>query len=206
VNLSGGEPTVRSDLPDIIELVKDSGLECAMTTNGIRLPGRVLEQLRNGNVKVKVSLHGPRQLHDEMLGVPCFDRVEQNIGRLLDANIQVAIQTVVTQRQPDVHGWAIRYCMDLGIGKLRLVPFVPRGRGMLTVDAYQLNPGQRAGLEEAIQEARRELGHRLDVDMLDFWTHDYFVIETDGELQVQRETDTSDSTVLGVDGTPITIT
>jgi sulfatase maturation enzyme AslB (radical SAM superfamily) len=177
-----------------------------MTTNGTRLSEPLIEQLRLADVRVKVSLHGPKELHDRMLGIPCFDLVDRNVGRLLSAEISLAIQTVVTRLQPDVLDWVVEYCVAHRIRKLRFVPFVPRGRGMLTADAYQLDPAQRDRIAEAIDEARREQGHRLDIEMLDFWTQEYFVMETDGELQIQRETDSSDSTVLNDGHTLITLT
>ncbi len=124
VHLCGGEPTIRRDLPDIIREMMDSGLVCAVTTNGILLPSVLLEQLRLADAKVKVSIHGPKALHDSILGRNCYERVDRNVARLQDAGVTIGIQTVVTRQKPDIHEWMIDYCLRLGIRKLRLLPFV----------------------------------------------------------------------------------
>jgi molybdenum cofactor biosynthesis enzyme MoaA len=198
VHLCGGEPTIRRDLPEIIRDVRECGLVCAMTTNGILLSPVVLEQLRIADAKVKVSVHGPKALHESILRRNCYEQVDRNLARLLEAGVTTGIQTVVTRRLPDVHNWMIDYCLQRGIRKLRLLPFVPRGRGLQAADLYQLSPEQHEHLETSVSEARRQLEGRLDVDILDFWIQDYYVLETDGQLQIQRETDTADSTIAHV--------
>jgi len=67
-----------------------------------------------------------------------------------------------------------------------------------SADEYQLSPGQRDDLEKAVSQARQQLAGRLDLDLLDFWRQEYYVLETDGHLQIQRETDSADSTVTYV--------
>jgi MoaA/NifB/PqqE/SkfB family radical SAM enzyme len=196
VNLSGGEPTIRNDLPAIVSAVRALGMTCAMTTNGIRLREDLLASLVAAQAKVKVSLHGPGELHDRMLGRTCFDRVETTIGRLLGAGTSTAVQTVVTRRRPDVHEWAIDYCLRRGIRKLRLLPFVPRGRGADCADEFQLRNEEHQELLATVAEARERLRGSLDVDVIDFWTQAYYVVETDGRLEIQRETDAADSTVV----------
>lgn len=193
IHLCGGEPTIRPDLPDIVGDVRARGLACAVTTNGIRLSADLVERISETRAGVKVSLHGPPPFHDEMMGVACFDAVAATIDRLRGAGVATAIQTIVTRRKPDVHEWAIEYCLAHEIRKLRLVPFVPRGRGRQSAGAFQLDAQAYERLRQAIDAARRRLAPVLDVDVLDFWRQEYYVVETDGRLQIQRETDAADS-------------
>jgi sulfatase maturation enzyme AslB (radical SAM superfamily) len=169
-----------------------------MTTNGIRLRPELLERLAAAEAKVKVSVHGPADLHDRMLDRRCFGQVDDNIRRLQQRGVATAIQTVVTRRLPDVHTWAIDYCLQRGIRKLRLLPFVPRGRGVVSADEFQLDEREHAELLDAAVSARRQLAGVLDVRVIDFWSTEYYVLETDGRLQIQRETDAADSTVAHV--------
>jgi molybdenum cofactor biosynthesis enzyme MoaA len=198
VNLSGGEPTIRKDLPAIIGEVRRCGLVSAMTTNGILLSPELLSSLQQAATRVKVSIHGDPQLHDAMLGRACYHQVDANVARLVAAGVPTAIQCVVTRRKPDVHETMIDYCMERGIGKLRFVPFVPRGRGLQFADDFQLSVQERERLDSAVLAARERLRGVLDVDLLDFWVQEYVVMETDGQLQIQRETDAADSTVASV--------
>jgi MoaA/NifB/PqqE/SkfB family radical SAM enzyme len=195
VNLSGGEPTIRRDLPQIIAAVDERGLRSAMTTNGILLSPEVQAALADSGTKVKVSIHGPADHHDEVLGRRCFDTVVANVDRLLAAGVATAVQTVATRRQPDAWRWMVDFCLARGIRKHRVLPFVPRGRGLLNEADYALSLPLRRALEEEVAATNARLGTRLDLQVIDFWTQEYYVVETDGRLQVQRETDSADTTV-----------
>src|SRR2546423_4981049 len=46
VLFSGGEPTLRPDLIDIMQAVKDRGMDVLLITNGIRLDAEYVERLR----------------------------------------------------------------------------------------------------------------------------------------------------------------
>jgi MoaA/NifB/PqqE/SkfB family radical SAM enzyme len=195
VHLCGGEPTIRRDLPAIVSSVRACGLACAMTTNGIEISFTLLRRLFGASVKVKVSVHGPQEFHDGMMGRVCFERVDDNIRRLRDAGVTTAIQTVVTRKRPHAHEWAIEYCLKRGIRKLRLIPFIPRGRGLVSAHEFQLDKTMHQQLIAAAAAAHEQLRDDLDVRVLDFWTQEYFVLETDGRLQIQRETDAADATI-----------
>jgi len=71
---SGGEPTLRRDLPELISLARRLGFQrVSITTNGRRLvyrdyAGSLLEA---GLTGVSISLHGPEpEVHDALTGVP----------------------------------------------------------------------------------------------------------------------------------------
>src|SRR5262245_40570310 len=68
VKLSGGEPTVRNDLPEIIRLFGDRQFVVTVITNGIRVTTKTLDALVAVSGKVKVSVHAPDQRNDLVLG------------------------------------------------------------------------------------------------------------------------------------------
>ncbi len=66
-DLTGGEPLVRDDLPEILSAIRDRGARCALTTNGTLMTGEfarraVGEELLAG---VHFSLHGLMDTHEE---------------------------------------------------------------------------------------------------------------------------------------------
>ena len=67
--LWGGEPTLRSDLPQILEEAKKVGLRTSMCTNCLLLPKKAAQILPNLNVLL-CSLDGYGKSHDEFRGVP----------------------------------------------------------------------------------------------------------------------------------------
>lgn len=82
VALSGGEPTLRPDLPRIVEGVKDLGLEPVVLTNGVLLTEAFQRSLPRGT-HFQVSLLGDTaELHDHLAGRRVFDRIVRNAARL----------------------------------------------------------------------------------------------------------------------------
>ena len=71
VHFSGGEPTLRSDLPDLIAYARSLKLRVTLTTNGTLLTAELCKQLvKAGLNSVCVSIDSPvRSVHDRMRGV-----------------------------------------------------------------------------------------------------------------------------------------
>ena len=76
--VSGGEPTLREDLPEILEMFyKNNHIkDVNMPTNGLK-PDRVIEWLKrfrkncpDGNINISLSLDGFGNTHDTQRGVP----------------------------------------------------------------------------------------------------------------------------------------
>jgi len=72
VHFSGGEPTLRRDLPDLIAYARSLKLRVTLTTNGTLLAPELCKQLvKAGLNSVCVSIDSPRRsVHDRMRGMP----------------------------------------------------------------------------------------------------------------------------------------
>ncbi|WP_029903787.1 radical SAM protein [Prevotella sp. 10(H)] len=109
--LSGGEPTLREDLPQIIEMFyKNNKIkDVNMPTNGLK-PDRVVEWLKylrekcpDLNLTVSVSLDGFDKTHDKQRGVPgnfykaieTLAKINDNFGN--DPHVLKNIATVITK-------------------------------------------------------------------------------------------------------------
>jgi MoaA/NifB/PqqE/SkfB family radical SAM enzyme len=88
--LSGGEPTLREDLPEIVEMFYKNNhiTDLNFPTNGIKT-GRVIEwvtRLRKScpdcNITVSVSLDGFGQTHDTQRGVVSFYQAAETLKKL----------------------------------------------------------------------------------------------------------------------------
>ena len=79
--LGGGEPFMRRDLEDIVGVLKGLGLPVGVVSNGVQVtPLRGDKVKRLGLDSILFSLHGPRDVHDEITGLPgSFDRAIENI-------------------------------------------------------------------------------------------------------------------------------
>jgi MoaA/NifB/PqqE/SkfB family radical SAM enzyme len=107
--LSGGEPTLRSDLAELVEIFREnSGIQTiSVPTNGL-VPRRVVEAARQIaqidpqlSVTFNVSLDGFAPVHDAIRGVPGgFERAMQTLKELQEIgkqypNFQALVNTVI---------------------------------------------------------------------------------------------------------------
>lgn len=105
VRLTGGEPTVRKDLLEIIERVSTvQGLEdLAMTTNGLTLPKQAFALKRAGLKRLNISLDSLNpQTFERMTGVKGPERVIQGIDTAITAGLKpIRLNTVVLAGEND---------------------------------------------------------------------------------------------------------
>ena len=94
VNLTGGEPFLRRDLPEVVAAVRETcpRARLILSTNGLALP-RVRELAPrladlDPALAVRVSLDGIGAAHDRLRGVPgAFERARQSLDLLRGAGI-----------------------------------------------------------------------------------------------------------------------
>lgn len=193
VTFCGGEPTVRGDLPQLLSATRTYGLATKVTTNGILISDELISCLAHTHTRVKISIHGPREIHNSFLGVECYNTVVENLDKLSGVGVEISIQTIVSSQFTDAIDFGIDFCLARRISKISFVPFIPRGRGLLNKDHYGLTDIERARLKARAIQLRHILRGQLDIRWLDFARRDYFVVETNGVLAIQRETESADS-------------
>jgi MoaA/NifB/PqqE/SkfB family radical SAM enzyme len=82
VAVSGGEPLLRKDLPQIVGDLVDLGLQPVIITNGVLLEEELLKQLPRGTSFEITLLGHTAELHDKLAGNKVFDIVVQNTSRI----------------------------------------------------------------------------------------------------------------------------
>jgi MoaA/NifB/PqqE/SkfB family radical SAM enzyme len=95
IGFTGGEPTLREDLPELIAHARRIGLITTVSTNGQRVADDI-DALRGADLVV-VSLDGPPQVHDAQRGRGTHARSLAAIRALRDASIPVFSSTVITR-------------------------------------------------------------------------------------------------------------
>ena len=78
IRLTGGEPTVRANLPVLIEQLSSLGVDLALTTNGTSLPGIAPDLVEAGLKRINISL--------DSLKADRFEQITRrdDLGRVLD--------------------------------------------------------------------------------------------------------------------------
>lgn len=74
------EPLTRDDIADIAEYTTSRGLEFFIITNGYLLPKRAISLLDAGVRAIRVSLDGPKEIHNRIRGLPdSFDNAMEGL-------------------------------------------------------------------------------------------------------------------------------
>lgn len=101
IRLTGGEPLVRAQVPDLVAMIRSiPGIESVtMTTNGILL-GKYLPELTDSGLDgVNISLDTlNRELFQKITRFDALPEVMENIRAALDAGLKVKVNTVLLPR------------------------------------------------------------------------------------------------------------
>jgi len=89
VSISGGEPFMRDDLLQVVEKLKANGFWINITTNGILLDReRSTRLIELGVDSIVISIDGMEKVHNEIRGLPIFQKLISNISNLLSLKEQ----------------------------------------------------------------------------------------------------------------------
>ena len=130
VGITGGEPFLRPDLPDLLREIRARGMVAHVNTNG-----HFLDDARIGKVlevdpdSVNISLDGAdAPTHDRLRGVPgSHVRILEGVGRLLRARggrrrPRVAVISVFHEDNLEGAERLADLCTDLGVDGLGFIP------------------------------------------------------------------------------------
>lgn len=94
-SLSGGEPMLRPDFGDILDLVAGRGQSYAINTNGTLITPAIARALRAPGVKM-IALYGPTaEIHDHITRLPgSFDATLRGLAYLKEAGAEFVVQIV----------------------------------------------------------------------------------------------------------------
>ncbi len=129
LRLTGGEPTTRRDLPEIVDAVAGLGVkDVAMTTNGLTLTRQARTLHNAGLRRVNVSVDTlDAHRFTALTGVDGVDRVLAGIDAALAAGLAVKLNAVVVRGQNEVDLMALlRYAASMNL-TLRLIELMPMG-------------------------------------------------------------------------------
>jgi len=97
IELHGGEPTLRSDLPDLIAQCSALRIGTMFATNGLNMSEKLASELvKAGLSQIRFSLEGTRETHNLIRGrKDAFDRQMQAIGAIQRADTQNRVTKII---------------------------------------------------------------------------------------------------------------
>lgn len=155
--LSGGEPLLRKDIIDICKYISNYGIEPSLSTNGILLNPKNIEELYEAGVKyVHLSIDGAKaQTHDSLRGVNgSFEKLMKVLDYLKDSKIRRGASFMVTEESIDEIEDVIKLAKEkeLSVMSFYLVAQLGRGAKNFNKDGNEL----RKKLQEKIMEMQKQ--------------------------------------------------
>jgi MoaA/NifB/PqqE/SkfB family radical SAM enzyme/SAM-dependent methyltransferase len=169
--LSGGEPTIRPDLPALASAVAAAGMRLGLVSNGRMLVYRELTDhlLACGLDYVYLSLCGPnRRLNDAQARATAFDQLIRSARYLSDKIEDLTFNVVITRQNLDQLQQMAGLVAGLGAASVRLKfsCLEPEGKALERFDALVPELARAAAAAvDAVARARRDHpGLRLALD------------------------------------------
>ena len=152
IHFFGGEPTLRSDLIELIEYASERAVFVFFDTNGLLISRDYATRLRTSGLELlHVSIDSPiPEKHDEYRGMEgSFEKAVQAVRNALDAGLKCAISTYATRESLENGEFEgmIRLGRELGATGVRYQLPTPAGRWLHNVDV-KLTPEEEEKLRE----------------------------------------------------------
>ncbi len=95
VSLSGGEPLLRGDLPELVAALRARRIGVSLNTNGFLVERR--REVLSAVARVKISLDGPEPVHDSVRGKGAWRRAVHGLRLCQAWGVAVVVQTVLSR-------------------------------------------------------------------------------------------------------------
>jgi len=134
VVFTGGEPTLRSDLPELIAHAERNGQITGINTNGRRLSDlsyvEALVQAGLDHVQVTLESHDPA-IHDDLVCAPgAWEQTTAGIRNALTTSLFVMTNTTLLQRNSTSLDQTLEALAHLGVPTIGLNALIYSGRGI----------------------------------------------------------------------------
>lgn len=138
VVFTGGEPTLRADLPDLIAHAEQNGQITGLNTNGRRLSDRQylqeLVQAGLDHVQITLESHDPH-IHNLMVkAAHAWEQTVAGIGNALESSLYVMTNTTMLRQNSSGLEQTLEFLSTLGVPTVGLNALIYAGKG-LDIDA-----------------------------------------------------------------------
>lgn len=158
---SGGEPMLREDLPELVQLAVDHGMRAVISTNGTLLTKEKVDSFKKIGVSyVGVSLDGIKATHDMFRGVKgTFDSTLQGIRNCRDAGLKVGVRFTMNRKNSSDIPAMFELIEKEEIPRACFYHLVYSGRGSKLIDE-DLSHEEARGVIDMIMDRTRDLFER----------------------------------------------
>ncbi len=174
VHLSGGEPTVREDLEQIVGHAARAGLYTNLITSGVMADEARLDALMEAGLEhVQISFQDSKAAGaDRISGYPGGLARKLRFARwVTERGLALTVNAVITRHNAARLPAMVDLAVDLGANRLEVANVQYYGWGLLNRAALMPSRDQLADMTEVVEAARRRLTGILQID---FVVPDYY--------------------------------
>ncbi|MFF1908606.1 radical SAM protein [Kitasatospora sp. NPDC058218] len=149
--LSGGEPLMRKDFGDIVDMYADEGFILAVPTNathGLQHAKRIAGKIAFANI----GLEGPRGITNRVRGD--YDKVMPGVRALQDAGIPISLSAVVYRSTLGALPFTVQIADVLNAGKVKLIMPLRKGNALKLDENEFITDGEAADAFSRLTELR----------------------------------------------------
>lgn len=129
VSVSGGEPLLYDDLPELLSHAKSLGMGTAVTTNGFFSNTKRLTQISSHLDLLAISLDGPPELHNYMRGSRnAFGRLVAGLDHVKKLKVNFGFLHTVTRHTWEHLPWVAEFAAEHCARLLQVHPLELAGR------------------------------------------------------------------------------
>ena len=171
INVTGGEPFVRSDFFDLLEVLNKNKdrFSFGILTNGSLIDAATARRLRAlGPAYVQVSVEGTRAANDAIRGPTAYDRTVSGLKHLAREGIRTAISFTAQRSNFREFGDVARLGRELRVNRVWSDRLIPSGNGA-AIREEMLSPEETREFFEIMHRAHGEAMRcfcRTNIDMI----------------------------------------
>lgn len=161
VTFTGGEPTLRSDIAQLIGYAKR--MVTRLNTNGVCLTEALVQELKAAgldSLQVTLYSHDPA-IHNKLVGSEHFDDTIRGIQNAVAAGLDISINTPLCKKNAD-YAKTLAFAHDLGVRFVTASGLICTGMAGINHEEYDLTTEE---LSDIIAKAKAFCdGHNMEMD------------------------------------------
>jgi MoaA/NifB/PqqE/SkfB family radical SAM enzyme len=183
LTFSGGEPLLRPDTKLLIRKALDLGFGCCLSTNGIFLTDDWLDFLAGTVVRARISLDGPKSIHNSIRAAETYDDAIHAIKRAVAAEVNTEINSVLTPLLFDCLEEFLDFSRSLQVKRVNFLTFWKEAESSCNT-SLEISNQQLCDTSIRVERYLDRQGYPFTVRINDYQAEDRqkLVIEPDGEL------------------------
>lgn len=188
--LAGGEPTLRSDLIEIVKFCISLDLKTTIYSNLVDID-HIFDQLIQYPISLTTSIHGNQMFHDSITQQGAYESTYKNINKLISNNIDVSMHTVLMKENYIYAEELIENAIKMGIKKISFQTLIPRGKG---IEFFKDKEDTEDIIERlnALYPLQEKYQNDIKIKFINLYEKYYYVLETDGCLYLQKQNEAND--------------